>query len=265
MKLFLLVFLLSSLYGAKPELFLLDNYTKDKNVTLWYMSEKLDGVRAYWDGKKLLSRSGRVFAVPSFFIKNFPKHKLDGELWSKRADFSNVSSIVNRKTPHKGWDKLTYNIFEVPDVKGTLLERLSIVKSTKYIKIIKQIKVKNKKHLEEFLKYIEQKRGEGVVVRDGTLPYYTGRNRDALKVKSYIDEECEVVGYREGNGKYKDAVGSLLCKMSNKNIIKIGSGLSDTQRVHPPKIGAIITFKYYGLTSKGNPRFPVFLHLRDRE
>ncbi len=50
--------------------------------------------------------------------------------------------------------------------------------------------------------------------------------------------------------------------MSNKNIIKIGSGLSDAQRVNPPKIGAIITFKYYGLTSKGNPRFPVFLRIR---
>jgi len=263
MKLLLLVFLLSSLHGAKPELFLLDNYTKDKNVTSWYMSEKLDGVRAYWNGEKLLSRSGKVFAVPSFFIKNFPKHKLDGELWSKRADFSNVSSIVNRKKPHKDWSNLTYNIFEVPEANGTLLERLSKVKNTKYIKIIKQIKVKNKTHLEDFLELVEEKKGEGVVVRDGSLPYYTGRTKEALKVKSYTDEECEVTGYTQGKGKYKDAVGSLLCKMSNKNIIKIGSGLSDAQRVNPPKIGAIITFKYYGLTSKGNPRFPIFLHIRN--
>ena len=46
-------------------------------------------------------------------------------------------------------------------------------------------------------------------------------------------------------------------------IIKIGSGLDENQRAIPPKIGTIITFKYYGLTSKGNPRFPVFLRVRN--
>ena len=57
-------------------------------------------------------------------------------------------------------------------------------------------------------------------------------------------------------------MGSLLCKMENKQIIKIGSGFSKQERINPPKIGAIITFKYYGLTSKGNPRFPIFLRVK---
>ena len=227
------------------------------------MSEKLDGVRAYWDGKKLISRSGRVFATPSFFIKEFPKHKLDGELWIKRSSFSQVVSIVNKKEPHAGWKKITYNIFEVPDAAGNLLERLKNIKTTKYIKIIKQIKVKNKNHLDEFLKSVELKGGEGIVVRDGALPYFSGRTKNALKVKSYIDEECEVVGHNRGSGKYKDILGSLSCKMKNNKVIKIGSGFKTLQRENPPKIGAIITFKYYGLTSKGNPRFPIFL--RERE
>ncbi|WP_324172628.1 DNA ligase [Sulfurimonas sp.] len=263
MKKFLLIFLFSSLFAQKPELFLLNKYSTDIDVTSWYMSEKLDGVRAYWDGEKLISRNGKVFSAPAFFIKDFPKNKLDGELWSKRGDFSNVSSIVNRKKANEAWKNLTYNIFEVPDAKGNLLERLKIVRTNKYIKVIKQIKVKDKKHLDSFLKTIEEKGGEGVVVRDGSLNYYAKRNNDALKVKSYIDEECVVVGYNEGHGKYKGLVGSISCKMNNKQVIKIGSGLKNYQRKNPPKIGAIITFKYYGLTSKGNPRFPVFLHERN--
>jgi DNA ligase len=262
MKYFLLTILFSSLFAQKPELFLLNIYKEDINVTSWYMSEKLDGVRAYWDGKKLISRNGKVFSAPIFFTKEFPKNKLDGELWSKRGNFSKISSIVNKKMPHNGWKKLTYNIFEVPDAKGNFLQRLSHVKTGKYIKIVKQTKVMDKKHLNNFLKSIEKKGGEGVVVRDGSLNYYTGRDANALKVKSYIDEECEVTGYNDGQGKYEDMVGSLSCKMKNKQVIKIGSGLNNRQRINPPKIGAIITFKYYGLTSKGNPRFPVFLHER---
>ncbi|WP_372998769.1 DNA ligase [Sulfurimonas sp.] len=262
MRYLLVILLFSSLFAQKPELLLLNKYSKDMNVTSWYMSEKLDGVRAFWDGEKLISRSGKTFSTPIFFTKDFPKHKLDGELWTKRSDFSNVSSIVNKKKLHSGWKNLTYNIFEVPDAKGNLLERLKSVKTTKYIKTIKQIKIIDKKHLDNFLKSIEKKGGEGVVVRDGSLNYYTGRDDKALKVKSYIDEECKVIGHNDGQGKYEGMVGSLSCRMKNMQVIKIGSGLNNYQRENPPKIGAIITFKYYGLTSKGNPRFPVFLHER---
>ena len=259
--LFLLVFILL-FANDKPKLLLLNKYSDDINVTNWYMSEKLDGVRAYWDGEKLISRSGKVFTTPTFFTKEFPKHELDGELWSKRGDFSNIVSIVNKKKSHNGWKNLTYNIFEVPHAKGILTQRLSKVKNSKYLKVIKQIKVKDKNHLNNFLKSVEKKGGEGVVVRDGTLPYYTGRDNNALKVKSYIDTECEVVGYNKAQGKYEGMVGSLSCRMKNMQIIKIGSGLNEHQRAVPPKIGAIITFKYYGLTSKGNPRFPIFLRVR---
>lgn len=264
MKYLLFFFLLfSTLFAHKPELVLLNNYSEDINVTSWYMSEKLDGVRVYWDGEKLISRSGKVFAAPEFFTKEFPRTELDGELWSKRGDFSNISSIVNQKKPHSKWNELTYNIFEVPHAKGNLLQRLSSVKESKYIKVIKQTKVGNKQQLKQFLKSVEKKGGEGVVVRDGNLPYYTGRTNNALKVKSYMDEECKVVGYNIGRSKYEGKLGSLSCKMSNNEIITIGSGFKDEQREHPPKVGAIITFKYYGLTSKGNPRFPIFLHVRD--
>lgn len=262
MKFIFLIFLFSSLFASKPELLLLNKYNKDINISSWYMSEKLDGVRAYWDGEKLISRNGKVFSVPKFFIKKFPQMKLDGELWSKRGDFSHISSIVNRKNPHDGWSDLTYNIFEVPNSKGKLIERLSNIKVSKYIKVIKQTKVKDKQHLDDFLQSIIKIGGEGAVVRDGSLTYYTGRNNNALKVKNYIDSECEVVGYNKGHGKYEGMIGSLSCRMENNQVIKIGSGLSDKQRENPPKISAIITFKYYGLTSKGNPRFPIFLRER---
>ena len=263
MKLFFLLFLFVSLFAQKPELLLLNKYSVDMNVSGWMMSEKLDGVRAYWDGEKLISRKGTLFCAPAFFTKDFPKTKLDGELWSKRGDFSNVSSIANTKQSKKGWENLTYNVFEVPNAEGNLARRLSTVQESKYVRLVKQTIVKDKKELDDFLKSVEKKGGEGVVVRDGSLDYYASRNDNALKVKSYVDEECVVAGYLKGEGKYENMTGSLLCETRNKKIVKLGTGLSDEQRRNPPEIGATITFKYYGLTSKGNPRFPVFL--RERE
>lgn len=263
-KTLIIILLSTSLYAQKPELLLLNNYTKDKNISSWYMSEKLDGVRAYWDGEKLLSRSGRVFMTPSFFTKDFPKIKLDGELWIERGVFEKVVSVVNKQEPHDGWREITYNIFEVPEAEGNLTQRLSLLQETKFIKIIKQIQIKNQEDLNDFLQTIEAKGGEGVVVRDGSLEYYTGRTNSALKVKSYIDAECEVMSHIKGEGKYKNMLGSFVCKMQNNKLIKIGSGLNDNQRkTFFPKIGAIITFKYYGLTSLGNPRFPVYMRTKN--
>lgn len=232
------------------------------------MSEKLDGIRAYWNGKKLLSRSGREFNVPKWFTKSFPPFEIDGELWTKRGDFEHISSITSKKTPHNGWREITYNIFEVPNQKGGLKQRLKVLKEflqanpSRYIKIIKQTTCKDKKHLKKFLKEIEGKGGEGVVLREPNAPYIAKRTSKALKLKSFQDDECQVIGYKKGKGKYKESFGSILCKYRG-DVVAIGSGFSQKDRQNPPKIGDTITFKYQGLTKNKKPRFPVFLRIRD--
>ncbi len=260
----LLLFLLPLfLFAQKPKLLLLKTY-KDQNITGWVMSEKLDGVRAYWNGKELLSRSGKKIYAPKWFTKDYPPFEIDGELWTKRGDFENIVSIVRDKTPSKEWRTVKHYIFEVPNANGGLFKRLAKVKpyENEYIKIIAQIRVKNKKHLETFLKEIELQKGEGVVVRDPNAPYINKRSSKALKVKTFLDSECIVTGYTKGKGKYKGLVGALVCELSNETEFKIGSGLSDNERINPPKIGTIVTFKYQNMTKHGKPRFPVYLRVR---
>lgn len=257
------------LWAQKPDLLLLKTYNNSLEVKGWLMSEKLDGVRAYWSGKKLISRGGKEFLAPAWFTKDFPPFEIDGELWSKREDFDNISGIVRKQTPHEGWKQITYNIFEVPNQKGGLKQRLAVLQNyldvhpSKYINIIKQFTCKDKNHLKAFLKEIEKKGGEGVVVRNPEALYINKRTSQALKVKSFDDAECEIVGYKKGKGKYENSVGSFTCKMKNNQIINIGSGLSDEQRKTPLKNGTIITFKYNGLTKNGKPRFPVFLRVKN--
>jgi DNA ligase-1 len=251
------------LFAKDIDLLLLKVY-KDQNITGWVMSEKLDGIRAYWDGKNLYFRSGKKINAPKWFTKNYPPFPVDGELWTKRGDFENISSIVRDKTPSKKWREIKHYIFEVPFAKGDLFQRLQKVKPylNNHLKLIKQIKVKNKAKLQGFLKSIEKKGGEGVVVRDPNAPYIAKRTSKALKVKSFLDKECKVIAYQDGKGKYKGLVGSLVCQLPNGTIFKIGSGLSDNLRKNPPKIGKIITFKYKEMTKYGKPKFPIFLRVR---
>ena len=264
----------SNSYAQKPELFLLHTYHKSQDVTNWVMSEKLDGVRAYWNGHQLVSRGGNVFNAPEWFLSNFPPFALDGELWTKRNDFENIVSIVRQGKPDERWSQIHYHVFEVPNQKGDLFERLSVLQtylesaadfvSNKLIpiQIVSQFKIKNKPHLNDFFQKIVSQGGEGVVVRNPVEGYQTGRLASALKFKVHRDDDCEVTGYKPGRGKYRGMVGSLKCQLKNQKVISIGSGLSDQQRKYPPVIGNIITFKHYGLTGKGMPRFPVFLRER---
>ncbi|MEA2016806.1 MAG: DNA ligase [Campylobacterota bacterium] len=255
------LFLLS--FAQKPNLLQLKTY-KDQNITGWVMSEKLDGIRAYWDGQKLLTRSGKIIHAPKWFTKDYPTFEIDGELWSKRRDFENISSIVRDKIPSSDWKQIKHYIFEVPNAKGGLLERLKKVNSLnhKYIKVIKQIKIKDKNHLQKFLNQIELQNGEGVVVRDPSKPYISKRTSSALKVKNFKDTECEVIGYTKGKGKFTGLVGAVKCKLENGIMFKIGSGFSLDERKNPPKIGDIITFKYKEFTKYGKPRFPTYLRIR---
>lgn len=254
----------------KPQLILLKSFQDRNNsdVKNWLMSEKLDGVRAYWDGHALYSRSGKKFAVPAWFIKDFPEFELDGELWTKRSDFEHVVSIVNQHKPHDGWNEISYQIFEVPNAQGNFEQRLDTIKnyltnkSSSFINVIPQQICSGEAHLKAFLAQVEQLGGEGVVVRNPVLSYHTGRSHSSLKVKSFQDAECKVTGYKEGKGKFTGLTGALYCQMDDKHIIAIGSGLSNKERKNPPAIGSIITYKHNGYTSKGNPRFPVYLRIR---
>lgn len=257
----------SSLFASKPDLLLLKTY-KDQNTTNWVMSEKLDGIRAYWDGKQLLSRSGKVIHAPKWFIKDYPPFEIDGELWSKRDDFENISSIVRDKTPTNEWKQIKHYIFEVPNAKGSLFQRLEKVKpyelKSRYIKVLPQIIIKNKKHQDDFLKQIESKKGEGIVVRDPNTPYINKRTSKALKVKSFKDSECKITGYTQGNGKFLGKVGAIICQLPTNISFKIGSGMDEKFRNNPPKIGTIITYKYQNLTKYGKPRFPIYLRIREQ-
>lgn len=246
-------------------------YCGEENIQGWYMSEKLDGIRGYWNGKQLLTRKGNIINAPKWFTNNFPPFELDGELWSKRNNFEFIQSTVLKKTASDSWKKITYNIFEVPNQKGEFKQRLkkaeSWFKSNKnsHVKIIPQIVCKGKKDLDEFLNSIESMGGEGVIIKDPHKPYHTGKKPFILKYKSFKAMEGIVISINKGKGKYKNMMGSLGIKLENGVTFNLGTGFSDLERKNPPKLNSTIRFKYYGFTKNKIPKFPSFLHVREKQ
>ncbi len=255
------------------ELMLPQVYQDNIHVIGWLMSEKLDGVRGYWNGRQLFSKNGHLFHPPPAFTQDLPPFPLEGELWGGRGTFEKTVSIVKKQTPHDGWFEIQFAIFDVPQEPGKFSARLKKAKNwfsyhpSRFAFVIPQKNITEISQLRDELHRMEQLSGEGLIIRNPDALYTIGRSSDILKVKNFYDMEAEVVAHIPGKGKHQGRLGSLLVeipdKKTNNNIrFKIGGGLSDAERNNPPPIGAIITFKYYGFYTSGIPRFPSFIRIR---
>ena len=258
-----LILIFSAQVFAQPQLMGLKTY-EGQDVTGWLVSEKLDGVRAYWDGTQLLSRSGEIYHAPNWFIQALPDFPLDGELWAGRNQFETTVSIVRQHQPDQRWQKVSYQVFDVPEASGGLLQRMA--KLTDYlqahpdshIKPVSQFILQKTDSLNATLNQIVAQGGEGLVIREPNVSYQPGLTGFAFKLKPKYDDECRVIGYTEGQGKYLGQVGALICLNEQNQKLKLGSGLTDAQRRNPPAIGALVSYQYSGFTAKGWPKHAVF-------
>lgn len=255
--------------ATKPDLLLAEVYNSNIDVQQYWVSEKLDGVRAYWDGKQLTSRGGNTIVAPEWFVAHFPPQKLDGELWLGRNKFADTLSIVSKHQPiDSEWQQIRYYIFELPDAAGTFTERVEAMQhlvqqhSSPYLMLVAQFRIADHATLLAKLSELESKGAEGLMLHQQDALYKTGRHSDLLKLKSYQDTEAEVIGYRPGKGKYKGMVGALIVKTPDGKEFAIGSGLTDALRQTPPEIGTVITYRYTGYTNNGIPRFARFIRVR---
>ncbi|MCF6265782.1 MAG: DNA ligase [Desulfuromusa sp.] len=243
-------------------------YAERVDISGWLLSEKLDGVRGYWDGQQLFSKNGHLLYPPAEFVRDLPDFPLEGELWGGRGTFELTSGIVKRKQPHRGWLQLKFAIFDVPDASGGFTQRIKTAQNwfdahpSIYAFIISQIPVIDNDHLQQELQRIESLGGEGLIVRKADALYISGRSMEILKVKSYQDAEATVVAHLSGKGRNEGRLGSLLVELNDGTQFKIGTGFSDEEREYPPPVGEVITFKYYGKYPSGIPKFPAFLRIR---
>lgn len=254
----------------RPNIQLAKNYQKQNiNINDYWVSEKLDGVRGYWNGKQLLSKQGKIIATPYWFTKNWPQQPLDGELWIARNRFEEtLSCTMQITTKNKCWQAIKFMIFDLPKSKKAFSQRIeqmkNIVKQTDnpYINMIEQFKLTSITELEMRLNKVVAANGEGLMLHKSDGYYTIGRSNNILKVKKKHDAEAVVIGYIPGKGKYQGMLGSLKVRSTENIIFHIGSGFTDEERKSPPPIGATITYQYLSKTKNGIPRFVSFLRVR---
>ena len=250
---------------ARAEELLLAREYHQQDVRGWAMSEKLDGVRAFWNTRQLLSRNGYAFTPPPAFTRDFPPFAVDGELYSGRGQFEQISAAV--RSSRGDWSRLKLHVFDVPEAKGNLYERLAVLQRwlddhpQARIVCIPQQPVEDFAQVQTFLRQVEAGGGEGVMLRDPNAAYRGGRSDQLLKLKRLHDAECTVTAHHPGKGKYTGRLGAFSCR-NEYGEFRIGSGLSDAERSDPPPVGTVITYRYRGFTAKGMPRFPTYLRVR---
>lgn len=260
------------LYVHSLEIMLPQVYKDNIHVVGWLMSEKLDGIRGYWDGEQLFSKNGHIFHPPPVFTRDLPPFPLEGELWGGRGTFEKTVSIVKKQIPHDGWLDIQFAIFDVPQEPGRFSSRIEKAISwfsnhpSRFAFVIPQKNITETSQPGDELQRVEKLGGEGLIVRNPEALYTSGRSSTILKVKNFLDMEATVIGHIPGKGRHQGRLGSLLVELSKQRTkpirFKIGSGLSDAERDNPPPIGAIITFKYYGYYESGIPKFPSFIRIR---
>jgi len=223
-----------------PKLMLANVYHENINLKDYWVSEKYDGVRALWNGKQFISRGGDIYHAPEWFIKNFPKQKLDGELWINRQSFERVVSTVRDKTPdEEAWKAVKYMVFDLPESPLTFDSRLLRLKALvlkfdiPWLQTVKQWKVKSHQELMSQLSNITKNGAEGLMLHRASSLYKGKRSADLLKVKPYQDAEAIIIDHIVGKGKYTNYLGAVLVETPSGIQFKIGSGFSDKERTPP--------------------------------
>ena len=251
-----------------PHLLLANVWNPSIDPTGWWISEKYDGVRAYWDGQKLWTRKGNLIHAPDYFLAELPRDVvLDGELWIGHGKFEETTSIVRSETPDDRWKQIRYMVFDAPQAKGLFEERMEFLRATlskqnAFVTIVAQNRCQGPTQLMAERDRIVREGGEGLMLRQPASAYEAGRSSTLLKVKPYEDAEATVIAHEPGKGKFAGKLGALRVRTDDGREFSIGTGLTDADRDSPPPVGTVITYRFQGLTAKGLPRFPSYFRIR---
>jgi DNA ligase-1 len=258
--------------ASLPPIMLAKYWQANLDPANFLVSEKLDGVRALWDGHALRFRSGRIIAAPAWFTAALPATPLDGELWLGRGSFDRLSGMVRRSVPvDADWHEVRYMIFDMPGETGAFSQRalriaeLLATAGVAWLLPVEHWRVSGRTALQEQLLQKVGDGAEGLVLHRADALWQAGRSDALRKLKPVPDDDARVVALLPGKGRHAGRMGALLLEMPNGKRFALGSGFSDAQRQAPPPPGSVVTYRYRDHTPGGLPRFASFLRLRQTE
>lgn len=258
--------------GAEPSpaLLLAKVYHPGLPLADYWVSEKFDGVRGYWDGERLRTRGGEAITPPAWFTAGWPSVAMDGELWAGRGQFAVAQSTVrSTQAGDVAWRRMRFMVFDLPAHPGTFDQRLPALQKTvasigqAWVQPVVQQRMASHSALQTLLARTVRGGGEGLMLHRGASFYVAGRSDDLIKVKTHEDTEARVLAHLPGKGKHAGTMGALLLEMPSGQRFKLGAGFSDADRAAPPPIGSWVTYRFRGTHDSGLPRFASFVRMRE--
>lgn len=275
----------------------IDKYPIKDNDEFW-LTQKLNGVRATFYKGQLIARSGAPYKGLEHIIKelNWSTESgmvLDGELTLKdkgklsdNEAFRIATGILNSDSNNK--TRICYTIFDIIPIadfenanpkinysrRREMLDRLA----TKFEKESSSVRVlpvlyhgTDKTKINSLLKQMVEEDKEGLMLNTN-VPYRRTRHKGILKIKRFYTMDLPVVRCEEGSGRLKGTLGAFVLDYKG-NDVKVGSGFSDEQRAAYWKqrshiLGVLCEVKYKEIskdkhTGLASLQFPVFVRLRN--
>jgi DNA ligase-1 len=258
--------------GTSPALLLAAKWTAETDPEGWWLSEKLDGLRAYWNGTEFLSRNGNIFYAPDWFKVQLPRFPLDGELWLDRQKFQKTMSIVRSHNGGDRWKALKYVVFDAPREGGDFEARMKLLgewfgdERCDHARLHPHELCKGVDHLKAELDRVLALQGEGLMLRKPGSSYEGRRSSTLLKVKKFIEAEAVVVDHNPGKGKHRGRMGGLVVEMPDGKRFNIGVFEGpESIRDNPPAIGETITYRFTEHTKAGIPKCASYVRPRKPE
>jgi len=259
-----------ALAAAAPALVLAEEARPGLDPAGWLVSEKLDGVRALWDGRRLVFRSGLPIVAPQWFVSRLPAQPLDGELWLGRGRFEEGAGTVRHAVALDApWRALRYMVFDLPGAEGAFAQRAArlaeLCRAQRFdaLQAVAQRTLVDRAALARWFDEVVRGGGEGLVLHRADALWRPGRSEAVLKLKPVADAEALVVAHVAGRGRLEGRLGALQVRTPEGVEFLLGSGLTDTQRADPPAVGSVVTYRYRSVTASGVPRFASFVRVRD--
>jgi DNA ligase-1 len=257
----------NTIFDFKP--MLAHPYSKMKHKLMYpcFVSPKLDGVRAIYKRGKFYSRTGKEYKGLEHLVDQLSfvgGRELDGELIVPGATFYAASGLIRNKysTP-----EVHYALFDIPSIIDTQEQRILFLQS-----LFKDREIPNCNLIphsviytyDEAMKYYHNYRAngyEGAMLKNIQASYQKKRSTDWLKIKNIRSRTLRVIDVEQGRGKYADCVGALIIRLPNGGTTKVGSGLTDEDRIsfldRENIVGQLVEIEYHEVSPDGlrEPRF----------
>jgi DNA ligase 1 len=152
-----------------------------QDVAGWWCSEKFNGWRAYWDGERLISRTGRDYAAPGWFTADLPWHHLDCKLWLGRGM---TTDDVHKAIAARRWKDLFIVVLDVPGmVAEKAIETIRAARWKGNVIAAEFFRVESTESARDAMRRIVGCGGEGIMLRKPRTLYRNTRTDDLLKLK----------------------------------------------------------------------------------